>query len=294
MIDFLKYRPACYALSLALIIIGSVAYFTKGFRYYVDFAGGSEIRITFGKNVLIEDVRKTLADAGHRDAVIQQIGRTGRSFIIQVQESKTGENVGEKVFGEIKERLSDKNPDLDSIDWIGPEVGREVKFNAVLSVFLSLLLILLYVTIRSKYRFAAGAVAAIAHDMLIVLTAFLILGQQISLHVLAAILTVIGYSLNDTIVIFSRIRENMKKMKESSEEEIVNTSLNQTLRRTILTSFSTLLAVGSIFILGGHALRGFSLAMLIGIVVGTYSSIYVASPVMLALKPAIKSVKKSV
>jgi len=287
MIDFLKYRYICYALSLAALIVGGVAYFTKGFQYYVDFVGGCEVQLTFQKQIKIGTLRKTLAEMGHKDAVIQSIGRTNRSFIIQIQGSQ--ENVGEIIHEEILKAYKDNPSTLDGISWIGPEVGRDIKFNAILSVLLSLLLILLYVTVRSRYRFAAGAVVAIAHDMLVVLAAFLILGQQISVHVLAAILTVIGYSLNDSIVIFSRVRENMKKLKEQTEEDIVNISLNQTLRRTLLTSFSTLLAVGSIFVLGGPALQGFSLAMLIGIVVGTYSSIYVASPIMLALKPAVRT-----
>lgn len=282
MINFLRYRRVAYIISAAILAVGLVAYFTKGFRYYVDFAGGSEIQVSFGKQIDIGLIRKKLTEIGHKDATIQSIGREGRSFLIQVQiddEARVNE-FKKKVLGE----FSEHKPGINSINWIGPEVGKTIKFNAVLSVLLSLLLILLYVTIRSKYRFAAGAVAAIAHDMLVVLAAFLLLGEQISIHVLAAILTVIGYSLNDTIVIFSRVRENMKKMKDKTEEKIVNTSLNQTLRRTLLTSFSTLLAVGSIFLFGGQALHGFSLAMLIGIVVGTYSSIYVASPVMLALK----------
>lgn len=281
MIDFLKYRYICYAISFGILVVGGVAYFTKGFQYYVDFAGGSEIRVSFKTPVPIGDLRKKLAEAGYKDAVIQSIGTND----MRIQIQGTEENLGEAIFQEIKKFYVGHSPDLVSIDWVGPEVGRDIKFNAILSVLLSLLLILLYVTIRSKYRFAAGAVTAIAHDMLVVLAAFLLLGEQISVHVMAAILTVIGYSLNDSIVIFSRIRENMKKLKERSEEDIVNISLNQTLRRTLLTSFSTLLAVGSIFLLGGPALRGFSLAMLVGIVVGTYSSIYVASPVMLALKP---------
>ena len=282
MINFFRYRRVAYLVSIALLAVGLTAYFTKGFRYYVDFAGGSEIQVSFGKSIEIGSVRKKLAEMGHKDAVIQSIGYGEQSFLIQVQ---IDDEARVKEFKKnILREFSEKQPDIVSINWIGPEVGKQIKFNAILSVLLSLLLILLYVTIRSKYRFAAGAVAAIAHDMLIVLTAFLLLGEQISIHVLAAILTVIGYSLNDTIVIFSRVRENLKKMHGSSEETIVNTSLNQTLRRTLLTSFSTLLAVGSIFLFGGQALHGFSLAMLIGIVVGTYSSIYVASPVMLALK----------
>lgn len=289
MINFLKYRYIFYTLSLALLVTGGIAYFTKGFQYYVDFAGGSEIRLSFEKPLKIDDLRNNLVKMGYKDAVIQSIGRTDQSFIIQVKASETDkgeENISEKIYNDLQAKFVENKPQLDSIDWVGPEVGKDIKFNAILSVLLSLLLILLYVTIRSKYRFAAGAVAAIAHDMLAVLSIFLLLGEQISVHVLAAILTVLGYSLNDSIVIFSRIRSNMKKMKEKSEENIVNISLNQTLRRTILTSISTLLAVGSIFLLGGQALHGFSLAMLIGIVVGTYSSIYVASPVMLLIKPS--------
>lgn len=286
MIDFLKYRYVFYALSIGFLVVGGIAYITKGFQYYVDFAGGSEIHVAFQQPLETSELRKTLSEAGYKDAVLQSIGREGNEFIIQVKESQ--ENIGEKIFAELKGHYTENTPELKSIDWVGPEVGRDLTVNAIIAVLLSLLLILGYVTIRSKYRFAAGAVAAIAHDMLIVLSVFLILGEQISLHVAAAILTVLGYSLNDSIVIFSRIRENMKKMKEKKEEDIVKISLNQTLRRTLLTSFSTLLAVGSIFLLGGHALRGFSLAMLIGIIVGTYSSIYVASPVMLALKPKPK------
>lgn len=284
MIDFLRYRYFGYAVSLCILLIGGIAFVTKGFRYNVDFAGGSEARIAFKQAVPISELRKTLANAGFKDASIQTIGNTGKSFIIQVKESN--ENIGKKIFSAIEKKFSASSPNLESIDWVGPEVGRDLKFNAIISLLLSLLLILLYITIRSKYRFAAGAVAAIAHDMLIVVACFLLLQVQISLHVLAAILTVIGYSLNDSIVIFSRIRENFKKMQDKEEEEVVKISLNQTLRRTLLTSFSTLLAVGSIFLLGGQALRGFSLAMMIGIVVGTYSSIYVASPVMLLLKPS--------
>ena len=282
MINFLKYRRICFMFSAIMLTVGLVAYFTKGFKYSVDFAGGSELHVSFQKPLPIDDVRKALADIGQKNATIQSIGRDDKEFLIQVLGSK--ENLGDSFLHELNKRFSDNGPKLKGVDWIGPEVGKDIKWNAMISILLSLLLVLLYITIRSKYRFAAGAVAAIAHDMLIVLTCFLLLGEQISVHVMAAILTVLGYSLNDTIVIFSRIRENMKKLKEKTEEEIVNISLNQTLRRTLLTSFSTLLAVGSIFIFGGHALHGFSLVMLIGIAVGTYSSIYVAAPVMLALK----------
>lgn len=280
MIDFLKYRYICYAVSATFLFMGAFAYFAKGFNYNVDFTGGSELRISFTKPVEIGSLRKTLSDKGWKDAVIQSVGSDNKAFLIQVGGAKG--NVGEKIFDAVKDNYKGYNANLDGIDWVGPEAGKDIQWNALISIILSLLLILFYVTIRSKYKYAAGAVIAIAHDMLAVLAFFLIFGEQISVHVLAAILTVLGYSLNDTIVIFSRVRENLKKMKGEAEAKIVNVSINQTLRRTMLTSFSTILAVGSILVLGGDALHGFSLAMLIGIIVGTYSSVYIASPIMLA------------
>jgi len=280
MIDFLKYKYISIGVSVLLLVGGLFAYFTRGVNYHVDFSGGSEIRLTFDQSMDIGHLRTSLSEIGFKDAVIQSHGRTGKSFMIQVK--KTEDNLESSFEKLIKDKFKENPATIDSIDWIGPEVGKDIKFKALLSVLLSLLLILLYVTFRSKYYFGIGAVVALAHDMLAVIACFLIFGEQISSHVLAAILTVLGYSINDTIVIFSRVKENMIKFKNRSMEEIVNLSINQTLRRTTLTSVTTFLAVGSILLLGGEALRGFSLAMLIGIVVGTYSSIYIASPVMLA------------
>ena len=284
MIDFLKYRYLCFALSIGFLIVGAGAYFVKGFKYHVDFAGGTSFNVSFEKPVEIAQLRKVVADNGFGDAVIQSVGSVGDKFLIQIVGHEG--TVGKRFEEGVGSALSEYKMNVDSINRVGPEVGRDIKWNAIKAVLLSLLIILLYVAIRSKYRFALGAVTAIAHDMLVVLTCLILFGEPLSVHVLAAILAILGYSLNDTIVIFSRVRKNMKEMKGASEIDIVNTSLNQTLRRTLLTSISTFLAVGSIFFLGGKALHGFSLSMLIGIVVGTYSSIYVASPVMLSIKPA--------
>ena len=287
MIDFLGRKYICMAVSFVILSLGLAAYVSKGFRYHVDFAGGLCLSISFKNPVDTGDLREKMVLVGLKDAAIQKKGKGNHSFIIQItQESSVdaeGNNIGDSIFQKIKSLFPENEITLDSTDWVGPEVGKDIKSNAFISVFLSLLLILLYVMVRSKYNYAIGAVVALAHDMLVVLAVFLILGEQISVHVLAAILTVLGYSINDTIVIFSRIKENLKKMTSVPLEEVVNISINQTLRRTLLTSLSTFLAVGSIFLLGGEALRGFSMAMLIGIVFGTYSSIYIASPVMLAL-----------
>jgi preprotein translocase subunit SecF len=291
MIDFLKYRYFFYALSFGLLAVGGVAFFAKGFNYSVDFTGGSELRLSFEKQIEIGALRNALASKGWKDATIQSIGATGKSFLVQVGSSDK-ENIGDKIVQEIKAAFPDNQLTLDSIDWVGPEVGRDIKVNALVSLILSLLVLLLYISIRSKYRFAVGAIASLMHDLLVILTYFLVFQEQVSIHFLAAVLTVLGYSINDTIVIFSRIKENLVKMKGVAEEEIVNVSINQTLRRTILTSFATLLTVAAIFIFGGESLRVFSLTMLIGIFVGTYSSIYIASPVMLAFGSSKDDEKK--
>lgn len=281
MIAFLRYRYACLVMSLVLLAGGTASYvFHGGFNYHIDFVGGTELQVSYENPLATAELRSALSASGWQDAVIQSVGTKGNQFLIRV---KKEEKSLESAFLEVSsEAFSDNPVEVDHISWVGGEVGDDIKWNAFMSILLSLLTILLYVGFRSQYRFAAGAVVALAHDMLAVLAIFLILNEQISVNVLAALLTTLGYSINDTIVIFSRIQENFVKEKGKSEEEIVELSINQTLRRTLLTSITTFLAVASIYLIGGEALKGFSLAMLIGIVAGTYSSVYIASPVMLA------------
>ena len=282
MIDFLKYRYVCLFASILFLVAGAGAYYVRGgFSYHIDFSGGTEMQVQFEHVIPTSSLRAAMASRGWENPVIQSVGAIGRDFIVRVKTVE--ENPEERFLKDMKKTIKDNRVIVRNVDWVGAEVGRDIQWNAIKSVILSLFLILLYVAIRSQYRYAVGAVVAIAHDMLAVLIYFLIFNEPISLNVLAAVLAILGYSLNDTIVIFSRVRENLKKMKGMSEEDIVNLSINQTLRRTLLTSFTTFVAVGSIFLIGGQALHGFSLAMLIGIVMGTYSSVYIASPVMLAL-----------
>lgn len=291
MIDFLRYRYLCAAVSVFFLIAGIAAYVVHGgFNYHIDFVGGTEIQVSFEKPIQTSELRQALGSHGWADPVIQSIGTESKSFLIRVKEE--GEVVEEKFNALAQEAFVGNLVKVDHVSWVGAEVGKDIKWNAFLSILLSFLVILLYVGFRSQYRFAAGAIVALAHDMLAVLAFFLIFGHQISLSVLAALLTTLGYSLNDTIVIFSRVQENLPKLRGKSDEEIVNISINQTLRRTLLTSITTFLAVASIYVLGGEALHGFSLAMLIGIVAGTYSSVYIASPVMLAIsKSELKKAK---
>ncbi len=294
-INFLKYRYLCLAISILFILAGIVGYFIKGgFRYHIDFAGGAEIRISFEKPVEIAKLRATLSNYGWEDAVIQSIGKDKKEFIVKVgiEKAENIEKLEEKFEKNIKNGFPNNHMKVENIEWVGAEVGKDMQWSAIKAVLFSLLTLLLYIALRYKYSFAMGAVVALLHDILAVLVSILLLGEPISLSVLAAILAILGYSLNDTIVIFSRIRENYKNMHGKSTEEIVNTSINQTFKRTILTSVSTLLAVGTFFILGGETLRGFSLVMLLGIIFGTYSSIYIASPIMMATGGISKSQKK--
>lgn len=285
-IDFLKYRFFALAVSILFLVAGIFGYFVKGgFKYNIDFSGGAEIRVAFQKSVSIDKFRKALSKTGWQDSVIQNIANSDKEYIVKVGigQLKDVEDLENKFSSDIKLSILDNKMKVENIEWVGAEVGKGMQWDAVKAVLLSLIILLLYIAIRYKYDFAMGAVAALIHDILAVLVMILFLGEPISLNVLAAILAILGYSLNDTIVIYSRVRENFKKMQGASLRRVINTSINQTLTRTLLTSFSTLLAVGSIFILGGESLRSFSLVMILGIIFGTYSSVYIASPVMMLL-----------
>lgn len=291
MIDFLKYRFICLAVTVLFFVSGAGMYvynkaqFGTGFSYHIDFTGGTELSVSFADPINIDDVRKA-APKGYVPQSIGSAVKPGffREFILRTGESlDENQDLAADFTKHMSQGIVDNTMKLDGISSVGSEVGRDIQWNSMVAVLLSLLFILLYIAFRSQSRFAVGAVMALAHDMLAVLVVFLIFREQVSVHVLAAVLAILGYSLNDTIVIFSRIRENMKKNNHLSEYEIINLSINQTLRRTILTSISTLLTVLSIFFLGGEVLHGFSLAMLVGVIAGTYSSVYVASPVMLAM-----------
>ena len=275
--DFLKYRKFAYAASLIFLTIGVVLYFTKGLVYHIDFAGGAELRINFEKPVDISVIRGALG----RDIRIQEVGNDQMDFILQV--SSTDNSIEQEILTSLKSSIKDNPVQISGVEMIGSEVGKDTKMNAVKAIALALLGLLIYIAIRSEFRFGVGATIALMHDVVAALVFLTITREPVSLHILASILAVLGYSINDTIVIFSRIHENMKKLRGASEYDIVNLSINQTLRRTILTSFATFLAVTAILFLGGETLRGLSAVMLIGIVVGTYSSIYVASAVMLAV-----------
>ena len=281
MIDFLKYRYACMVVSAVLLISGAAAFFYKGgFRYHIEFEGGTEILLAFEKPIEIGELRTAVDEKKWGTNQIQSIGSDGHEFLVRI-----GLQDGdiESSFKKTLSKAIDNTVTIRSIEQVGAEAGKEVKTNAIIAILLSLLVLLLYLSIRSKFAYATGAVAALAHDLLIIAGFLIVTGIPVSLNVLAAVVVILGYSLNDTIVIFSRIRENIGKLRGRSSYEIANVSLNQTLRRTLLTSFSTFVSVLTLYLLGGEALSSFALVTLVGVIFGTYSSIYIASPVMLAL-----------
>lgn len=285
--DFLKYRSIWLFISIVYIVVGIGFYIAKGgFSYHIDFTGGAELRVSFEKPSDISTVRGIISAKGWKDASIQSVGSTGKDFIIRV--GSLDSDTEAHIKRDLSDGLTDNKVQIDNVSWVGAEVGKDTKANAITAILISLFFLLLYIAVRFEFRFGIGAVLSLVHDLLAILAFILVFNESISLHVLAAILAILGYSMNDTIVIYSRIRENLSKLKGISEYDLVNLSINQTLRRTLLTSSATLLSVLAILLLGGETLRGLSLVMFIGIIVGTYSSIYIASPVMMLAGKAKK------
>ncbi|MFA5306961.1 MAG: protein translocase subunit SecF [Candidatus Babeliales bacterium] len=287
-IDFLKYRYVWLGISMLYLLIGAIAYGIKGgFRYHIDFTGGTELRVSFEQPLSIGTVRDVMARKGWKDAIIQSVGASDRDFLIRISDVVSG--IDETVKDALNEGIATNKVRIEGVQAVGAEVGKDTTRNAIYALLLCLFVLLMYIALRSEFRFGLGAVASLVHDVLAVMVFLLLIEEPISLDVLASVLAILGYSLHDTIVIFSRIKENFKKMKGASEYDIANLSINQTLKRTLLTSFATLLAVTSILVLGGEKLHGLTIVLFIGIIVGTYSSIYIASPVMLLLKGKSKS-----
>ncbi len=278
-INFLGHRRGAFILSLAVIAIGLISLGIQGGpKLGIDFEGGILLQVQFEQPIAAESIRETLAEIGLDDAEIQHFG-SGREAII-----RTRDQGGEDLTGAIVTALNEANPnnqaDVRRQELVGPKVGGELRKKATLAILYALFGILIYISLRFEFKFAVGAVAALVHDVLIVLGMFSLTGRELSLPVIAAFLTVVGYSLNDTIVIYDRIREDRRKLYGKSFVEIVNTSLNESLSRTIVTSLTTLLVVLCLFFLGGEVIRDFAFALMIGVVVGTYSSLYVASPLV--------------
>jgi len=278
-------------LSLILVSISIFFIFFKGLNYGIDFKGGTliEIRI-FDKNISTSDIRSSFSKLELGDVNIKKFGKE-KDFLIKV-EQKGNQN---KLVKTIKENLK---KDLQSevnfrrVENVGPKVSEELLKSGLIAIALSLAAMLFYIWVRFEWQFSVGSIIALFHDIIITVGVFSILSFEINLSIIAAVLTIVGYSMNDTVVIYDRIRENLSKYFKMNIDEIANLSINETLSRTIITSLTTLLALFSIFILGGEILRGFSFAMILGVIIGTYSSIFVAAPILKYLKVNYKTMVK--
>ena len=283
MIDFLGRRYLLFIVSAVVLLAGPVAYlFGYGLKYHIDFTGGTEVRLSFEQPREIGTVRSAVKEAGFDDAVIQSIGSTGRGFLVTLSENRPG--VSDELVSAVTANLHAPVV-VEGVEVVGAGAGREVRWNAALSIFLTLLVLLIFIASQHSFAYGVGAFVALLHD-LIVLFGFLVVAQiPFSLNILAAVLALLGYSLNDTIVIFSRIRENAKnsRYQRDSAYDVIKRSLNEVFRRTLLTSFSTFLALVPLIVIGGESVYYFALTMAVAVVIGTYSSVYVASPVVLAI-----------
>ena len=282
--NFLAKGPLCISLSGLLVLAGIVAYFAMGgLTYGVDFRGGTDVQVQFKETIDIKAVRQALSDSEIGSFLLKSFGKEGdNEFLISL--GKNERSVGDKKDRgeEVKNALKARFPSLTvrRIESVGPQVGVELRNKAAQAILFSLIAIMLYVWLRFQWRYSIGALVALCHDVLIVMAAFVITGKEVTLPVVAAILTIAGYSINDTIVIFDRIRENLRRYHKKEAFEIFNESVNQTLSRTILTSGTTLFVVLSIFFFGGAIIIDFTFALVLGVVVGTYSSIYIAAPIV--------------
>ena len=282
-IDFMSLRKPAVILSALLLLASIVSLATLKLSVGIDFTGGSIIEVGYQQPVELEPIRGALESQGFPDAIVQHFGSASEVLIRLVpDENKDKAELSSEIIV-ILQDISDERIDVRRVDFVGPQVGEELTEDGGLAVLYALIAILIYVAFRFEYRFSLGAVAALVHDVVITLGFFSIFQLDFDLSVLAAILAVIGYSLNDTIVVFDRVRENFRKIRKQTSLEVVNVSINQTISRTLMTSFTTLLVLLSLFFLGGEVIHAFASALIIGVVVGTYSSIYVATTSALLL-----------
>lgn len=278
-LDFMRLKWAAVVLSAVLVLASFTSIAINGINWGLDFTGGTVIEVGFAKPADLVAVRQTLTDAGYDDAVVQLFG-TSRDVLIRIplRPDIAQAEVGDTVLQALNSQQAD-SVTMRRVEFVGPSVGEELKQDGGLAMLMALLGILAYVAMRFEWRLSVGAVAALAHDVILTLGLFSLLQLEFDLTVLAAILALIGYSINDTIVVFDRIRESFRKLRETTVAETINDAITSTLNRTVITSLTTMLVLVVLFYMGGALIHGFATALLFGIAVGTYSSIYVASAI---------------
>tara|TARA_B100001057_G_scaffold494365_1_gene590779 strand:+ start:333 stop:1220 length:888 start_codon:yes stop_codon:yes gene_type:complete len=290
MIAFNKYYTKFNILSSSLVIFSLIFLFFKGLNFGIDFKGGTLIELrSLDSKINVSSLRDNLSQMNLGDISVKSFGNK-TDFLIKFEN-----NDNENIIAKIKSNLENSfgnNFNFRRVENVGPKVSAELLKSGVIAISVALTLMLIYIWIRFEWQFSLGAILALFHDVIVTLGLFSLLGLEINLSIIAAVLTIVGYSMNDTVVIFDRVRENLKKYSDIKIFELTNISINETLSRTLITSITTLLALISIFLFGGEILKGFSLAMIFGVIFGTYSSIYIANPVLVKLKVSQKTILK--
>ena len=279
-IDFMRFRKILLLVSAFLFVGALISITLRGFNLGLDFSGGSLVEIKYPEPVALETIRSVLEESGFEDYQVVNFG-SNLDVLIKIAEQSAGSSVGDEVFNTLT--AAGLNGDLQRNEFVGPQIGSELRDQGGLGMLVALGMILLYVAFRFQYKFALGAVGALGHDVVIILGLFSFFRWDFDLSVLAALLAVIGYSLNDSIVVSDRIRENFRSERALSSIELLNLSLNQTLSRTIITSLTTLLVLFALFFFGGETVKGFSLGLIIGVIIGTYSSLYIVTSILIQL-----------
>jgi len=291
-INFNKYFKIFNIFSISLVLLSIVLLLFKGLNYGVDFKGGTLIELrAVDKQITISQLRQSFLNMNLGDVSVKEFGKNN-DFLIKFEKK---ENNNSNLISEIKENLTKSigsGFSFRRVESVGPKVSAELLNSGIIAIALSLAAMLLYIWIRFEWQFSLGAIVALFHDVILTLGIFSLFSLEINLSIVAAVLTIVGYSMNDTVVIFDRVRENLNKFSDINIFDLTNISINETLSRTIITSVTTLLALISIYIFGGEILKGFSLAMILGVIFGTYSSIYIANPILILLNVSQKTISK--
>ena len=290
-VNFMKYSRKFGILSLVLVLLSWGLIFTKGFNYGIDFAGGTLIQLKYDKKAPIKQIREALSKSKAFEGANVTFFGSDKEVVIRTKSSS--KRVGKDIGDEVRVLLKDTGKfDVRRVDMVGPKIGNELKEKGLTAMVLAIIGILIYVSVRFEWRFALASVVALIHDVSIASGAIVLFNIEVNLDILAAILTLLGYSLNDTIIVFDRIREGIRKIKDPDLATIINESVTRTLSRTVLTSLTTFFVVLTLYLFGGEIIKGFSFTLLVGIIVGTYSSIFIASPLLMWLGFSVKEYRE--
>ncbi len=288
-IDFFRFTRLTFGLSVVLFLFGIGDFFYQGLNYGIDFRGGTLIMAETPEKEEVSTVRETLSDLNLGDISVTEVsdpaGTARNAVMIRIEQQDNDAAIQQEAIANVQDALSERFPGIIWLqtDSVGAKVSGELIQAGVIAVILAIAAVLFYIWLRFEWQFAVGAVAALVHDVVLTIGVFALTGIEFNLSIIAAILTIVGYSLNDTVVVFDRVRENLRRFKTTDLKDVLNTSVNETLSRTLMTSVTTLIALLALYFLGGEVIRGFTFAMIWGVVVGTYSSIFVANPILLKL-----------